>query len=81
MSYGIRTNRIIALDNKRAHEAFRRERSLNEVIERRHPGLQPTKAYQKGPLSSLAPRFWTEAQYWNYRALFERSKFDPNVKV
>lgn len=76
-----RIRRIIALDDARARNAFRQERALNAVIERRNPQLLPTAAYQKGPLSSFSPRFATDAQYWRYRALFERSKFNPNVKL
>ena len=58
---------------------YRREKALNEVIERRNPRLQPTAAYKQEPQPASNPVFYTPERYWRYRARREMGKFDPNV--
>jgi hypothetical protein len=64
-----------------AHQRFRHEQALNEVIERRNPNLQPTALYRQPLIPASSPIFFTATSYWNYRTLKERGKYDPNVRV
>ena len=63
---------------RRAAERWCRERALNEVIEARLPGIQPTAKYAAGPLPPS--RFYTREAWLTYRWRRSMGKYDPFVR-
>ncbi len=68
-------------EEQQAAALLRRERAINEVIERRNPHLKPTAEYMRSKRSSFDPRFNSRADVLRYEARREMAKFDPNVRV
>ncbi len=66
-------------EERQAAALLRRERAINEVIERRNPHLKPTDAYLRSARPGIV--FYTRAAALRFAARREMGKFDPNVKI
>lgn len=70
---------LARLVESQAEERLRRERRFNDFLLARCPPPRSTERYQRGPLPPSDPRFYTYAEYIDYRATREMGRFNPTV--